>query len=146
MPADGSTSALCSRSPTIKQLEKRVGLFDCQFHSLTIMLRDNARYLRACVWRGILGPKNSEILIADGREHRREVRGEKRERASLLVHGARIAVNDEASEPNAPSLCRYRGEFNPKIRKFEQVRRSGLDSILVMTANESLPRPGAASP
>src|SRR4051812_2408332 len=49
--------------PTIKQLEKRVGLFDCQFHSLTIMLRDNARYLRACVWRGILGPKNSEILI-----------------------------------------------------------------------------------
>ena len=115
------------------------GLSDCQFHSLTIEVRDNARYLRACVWRGILEPKNSEILKADGREHRRQVRGEKRERASLLVHGARIAVNDEASEPNAPSLCRYRGEFNPKIRKFEQVRRSGLDSILVMTANKSLP-------
>ena len=88
-------------------------LTDCQLHSLTIELRDNARHLRACVWRGILKPKNPEIIKADGREHRRKVRGEKRKRASLLVHGARIAVNDEASEPSAPSLCRCRGEFNP---------------------------------
>ena len=43
------------------------------------MLRHNARYLRACVWRGILEPENSEILKVDGREHRRKVRGEQRE-------------------------------------------------------------------
>ena len=109
MGADGSTLAL-KDCATPDGLE----LSDCQLHSLTIELRDNARYLRACVRRGILKPENSEILKADGREHRRKVRGEKRKRASLLIHGARIAVNDEASEPSAPSLCRCRGEFNPK--------------------------------
>lgn len=78
-------------------------------------------------------------MKADGREHRREVRSEKREGAGLLIHRAGVAVNDEASEPSAPGLFGYRGEFNLKVRKFEQVRRSGLNCILVTTVSKSLP-------
>jgi len=79
-------------------------------------------------------------LKADGREHRREVRSEKREGAGLLIHRAGVAIDDEAPEPGAPALCGYRGEFNPKVRKFEQVRGGGLNCTdLIMGLIKSFP-------
>ncbi len=97
------------------------GSTDSQLHALTVELRDYAHHRLTCVCRRILQPENPEILEADRRERGRHIRAEKREGARLLICRAGVAVNDKATEPSAPALCRSAGKFNPKVRKFDKL-------------------------